>query len=163
MTDGRRGVISLQACYFCVAEVIRTRRRVGAPIPGWMRAHYDQLDTEIRGMSRRRHKIPEIGCGQPQSDEWIGVRETAEILKLSKRQVQRIASDLGGQLISGRWVFNRDTRCARGDNKMGDHLKAALEDYLAGLPQEEWRALVARIREPSEPLPPDTTESRPSP
>jgi hypothetical protein len=37
---------------------------------------------------------------------------------------------------------------------MGD-LKAALEDYLAQLPQEEWRALVARVREPSEPLPPE--------
>jgi hypothetical protein len=33
---------------------------------------------------------------------------------------------------------------------MGD-LKAALEDYLAGLPQEEWRALCARVRPPDEP------------
>jgi hypothetical protein len=42
---------------------------------------------------------------------------------------------------------------------MGD-LKAALEDYLAQLPQDEWRALCARVREPSEPLPADTTTPR---
>lgn len=33
---------------------------------------------------------------------------------------------------------------------MGD-LKAALEDYLAQLPQEEWWALCARVRPPDEP------------
>jgi hypothetical protein len=45
---------------------------------------------------------------------------------------------------------------------MGD-LQSAVEDFLSGLAPDEWRALVARVREPSEPLPPDTTESRPSP
>lgn len=99
----------LRAAYHTAAEVIRGRQRTGEPIPQWLRAHFERLDTEIRGMSRPRHKIPGIGWCQPQLDEWIGVRETAEILKLSKRQVQRIASDLGGQLISGRWIFNRDT------------------------------------------------------
>jgi hypothetical protein len=39
-------------------------------------------------------------------------------------------------------------------------LQSAVEEFLAGLPPDEWRALCARVREPSEPLltEPSTTE-----
>jgi hypothetical protein len=37
---------------------------------------------------------------------------------------------------------------------MGD-LQSAVEDWVAGLPADEFRALVARVRPPDEPLPPD--------
>jgi hypothetical protein len=40
---------------------------------------------------------------------------------------------------------------------MGD-LQSAMEDYLSHLPQDEWRALCARVREPHEPLPPAEKE-----
>jgi hypothetical protein len=33
-------------------------------------------------------------------------------------------------------------------------IQAAVEDWIAHLPEPEWRMLVARTREPSEPLPP---------
>ncbi len=42
-------------------------------------------------------------------------------------------------------------------------LQSAVEDFLAALPPDEWRALYARVREPSEPLPPDPTEGRAQP
>jgi hypothetical protein len=31
-------------------------------------------------------------------------------------------------------------------------LQAAIEDFLAGLPDEDWRALCARVRPPTEPI-----------
>jgi hypothetical protein len=38
----------------------------------------------------------------------IGSREVAELLKVTPRTVQRNAEDLGGQRVSGSWVFNKD-------------------------------------------------------
>jgi hypothetical protein len=42
-------------------------------------------------------------------------------------------------------------------------LQAAIEDWVAALPEAEFRAMVARTRPPDEPPPPDTTESRAQP
>jgi predicted DNA-binding transcriptional regulator YafY len=40
--------------------------------------------------------------------EMITAQEAAEMLGCSKRQVQRLATDLDGQLVGGHvWVFNR--------------------------------------------------------
>jgi hypothetical protein len=39
---------------------------------------------------------------------------------------------------------------------MGD-LQSAVEDWVASLPETEFRALVMRTRPPDEPLPPPTT------
>ena len=38
----------------------------------------------------------------------VDVFEAAEILRCSPRHVRRIAADLDGQQVAGRWVFNRD-------------------------------------------------------
>lgn len=40
-------------------------------------------------------------------EDLIGSREAAEVLSVSKRQVQRLAPNLGGRLAGGRWVFDR--------------------------------------------------------
>ncbi|CPR11950.1 hypothetical protein BN971_03243 [Mycobacterium bohemicum DSM 44277] len=40
-------------------------------------------------------------------DELITAKEAAEVLGLSKRQCQRIAADLGGRIVGGRWLFGR--------------------------------------------------------
>jgi hypothetical protein len=37
---------------------------------------------------------------------------------------------------------------------MGD-LQSAVEDWVAGLPADEFRAMVARTRPPTEPIPPE--------
>jgi hypothetical protein len=40
-------------------------------------------------------------------------------------------------------------------------LQSALEGFLADLPPEEWRLLVARVRPPDEPLPPEPPTPNP--
>jgi hypothetical protein len=42
------------------------------------------------------------------SQENIGSGEVAELLGVTPRTVQRRAEALGGQRVSGSWVFNRD-------------------------------------------------------
>ncbi len=100
----------IRAAYYVASEVIRSRQRNGQPIPAWMRRHFNQLDTAVR-VSRPRHDEREIGGREEQSRHAnaIGAREAAEILKLSPRQVQRRASELGGQMVCGRLLFMRDT------------------------------------------------------
>jgi hypothetical protein len=99
----------LRCNYHCAAEVVRSRQRTGQPIPEWLRRHYNRLDAEVR-VSQSRH---EIDCGvddaaQSEHPDQIGTREAATMLKLSKRQVQRLAGPLGGRIVGAAWVFNRD-------------------------------------------------------
>jgi len=42
-----------------------------------------------------------------EDDTLITARETAELPGKSKRQCQRIAADLDGKIIGGRWLFSR--------------------------------------------------------
>jgi hypothetical protein len=101
----------IRAAYYCAAAVIRSRQRTGAPIPDWLRRHFDQLDTEIRAssMSRSGHQfndaVRELASGLTSP---IGADEAAQILGISKRQAQRLAADLGARLVGGRWLFERD-------------------------------------------------------
>jgi len=95
----------LRAAYYCAAEVLRTRNLSGQPIPLWLRRHYAKLDTGIRSMSESGHES-DCDSTQLETDGLITAREAAVMLGRSKRQVQRIAADLGGQNIAGRWLFN---------------------------------------------------------
>lgn len=119
MSANDRTAEKVRVDYYCAAEVVRTRRRIGQPIPGWLRRHYEQLEAEVR-MSRTRQQI---GCDGPSlnmMDKWIGSPEAAAVLGWSKRQVQRHAADLDGQIISGRWLFR----------------EAAVRQYAEGLRQD---------------------------
>ena len=84
----------LRANFYCAAEVLRSRQRTGEPVPAWLRQHHRQLDTAFR-MSQSGHE----NCSD--------AGEAAELLRKSKRQCQRLASDLGGQIVGGRWLFSR--------------------------------------------------------
>lgn len=98
----------LRAAYYCAAAVIRSRQRSGEPIPEWLRRHYRRLDEHIN-MSRSGqfgHESDSSG-GQLEDDTLITAREAAELLGKSKRQCQRIAADLGGHIVGGRWLFRR--------------------------------------------------------
>jgi hypothetical protein len=97
--------IDTQAAYHCAAAVIRSRRRRGAPIPERLRRHYAQLDNHIRGLSDLGQESGQSGCVAGQSNATISAREAAAILECSKRQVQRLAADIGGEFICGRWLF----------------------------------------------------------
>ncbi len=92
----------LHAAYYCAAEVMRARQRTGQPIPEWLRRHYQTLDHAIRA-SRPRH---ENHTGSEQSDMKLTAKEVAGMVDLSKRQVQRRATEFGGELVGGRWLFD---------------------------------------------------------
>jgi hypothetical protein len=99
----------LRAAYYCCSEVLRTRRRVGVPIPDWLHAYYRRLDAAYRGLSPTRHPVAGNGVLDRHSrdGEIIGTREVAEMLGLTPRQVQRRAGQLGGTRVCGRLLFLR--------------------------------------------------------
>ena len=94
----------LHAAYYCAAEVTRSRRRTGQPIPAWLRNHYDNLDAHIRLSDFGQ----ESGCdtGPLDQDRLITAREASTLMVCSKRQAQRQAPKLGGQIIGGRWLLS---------------------------------------------------------
>jgi hypothetical protein len=96
----------VRAAYYCAAEVLRSRKLKGQPVPPWLAAHYKSLDEDIRGVSQSRHESDCAG-EESETEQWIGAREAGEILGRSKRQVHRIAASLGGELIDGRWLFRK--------------------------------------------------------
>ncbi|MDT4942872.1 MAG: hypothetical protein QOJ34_2961 [Pseudonocardiales bacterium] len=106
---------ALQAAYYCCSEVMRSRKRTGQPIPSWLRQHYNDLDEQFR-LSQSRH---ESDCGGEQSEQenWITAQEAALMLGCSKRTVQRIATDLDGQMIGRRLLFDRRTVAAYVEGK----------------------------------------------
>lgn len=90
----------VRAVRYCVGEVVRRRLLTGAPVPGWLR----RLDHTLR-MSAHG---PETAAGQPESkSEVVDSSEVAAILGCSTRHVRRLAADLDGQHVAGRWIFNR--------------------------------------------------------
>jgi hypothetical protein len=136
---------ALKAAYYCVAEVMRNRKRTGQPIPSWLRQHYDQLDEQFRStasndaversrrivaslspvadpiarvdiLSRSRH---EFDCGGEQSEpaDWITAKGAALMLGCSKRTVQRNAADFDGRLIGGRLLFELATVAEYAESK----------------------------------------------
>jgi hypothetical protein len=103
------GDVDTQAAYYCAASLVRRRTRTGEPIPAWLRQHHAGLDAEIRGMSRRGHEGGEIGpsSGQLEVQTLIGTKEAARLLSWSTKKVERHRRGLGGQLVSGRLIFDR--------------------------------------------------------
>jgi hypothetical protein len=106
----------LQLNYYCAAEVIRTRVLGGRPIPRWLHDHYRRLDARIVSRPGReigiddenaRELFQRVECAQNQ--DLISAAEAALIIGCSKRQATRIAVELGGRIIGGRWMFDRET------------------------------------------------------
>ena len=87
------------AVRYCVAETIRRRLLTGAPVPAWMRSLHQHLTSSADGTE---HEAP-----QQQSDQAIDTAEAAQILGCSTRYIRKIATDLDGQQIAGRWIFHR--------------------------------------------------------
>jgi excisionase family DNA binding protein len=95
----------IRAGYYCVAEVIRERRRRGQPVPSWLVQHHIRLEKQFR-VSQLGHETTsaraELGDDVP-----ITATEAAELLRCSRRHVQRLAADLDGKIVGGRWLFSR--------------------------------------------------------
>ena len=88
----------VRAARYCVAEVVRRRLLNGAPVPPWLRTLHQHLSSADG---------TECQVVQQQSEAMIDTAEAAQILGCSTRYIRRIAADLDGQHIAGRWIFNR--------------------------------------------------------
>ena len=96
----------LEAAHFCarVADAVTTHDH---PIRRWLPTHMHKLTTEL-AMSQVRHQS-DSDTAQLELDELITAAQAGAILRRSKRQVQRIATSINGQIVCGRWLFNRQT------------------------------------------------------
>lgn len=89
---------------YCCAELLRQRTAGKYPGPQpWLTRLVRRLELEL-AVSESGH---ESGCSEEElnAEHLISAREAANILGLSKRQTQRLATDLDGRLIGARWVF----------------------------------------------------------
>ena len=84
---------------YVIAEFIRRRQITGQPIP-----------ERVRGLLRAvsAHGTDEAAPA-PESEpaDLIDSEQAAQILGCSTRRIRRIAADLDGEQISGRWIFHR--------------------------------------------------------
>jgi hypothetical protein len=98
---------TVRTAFYCCSEVLRRRIRCGEPVPQWLKDHHAHLYNAVV-LSRPGHRP---GAVEPElkAEKLIGAREAADILGMSKRQVQRLAADLDGQIIDGRWLFKERT------------------------------------------------------
>lgn len=92
----------LRAAIHCCKEVIKSRQMNGQPIPEWMRRHHANLNFRASQLGHENSRRE----GQLKQDRLITAKEAADMLGCSKRQVQRIASDLDGSIVGGRWLFS---------------------------------------------------------
>ena len=91
---------NLEAVAYAVRVAQRDRARNGLP--------------RSRDLDRLAAAITQAAGGQPDSPEQVEVqadliscREAASILGCSERSVRRWAPGLGGQLVGGRWLVDR--------------------------------------------------------
>ncbi|MGV9331057.1 helix-turn-helix domain-containing protein [Nocardia sp. NPDC003726] len=99
MDEVKLSDLEVEWAYYCLAEMMRHRRRIGAPIPDHIRRLFDRL-----GNARDAEEPdPRI-----ESDE-ISAETAAAILGCSPQWVRKIAADLDGVHVGRIWVFNRAT------------------------------------------------------
>jgi hypothetical protein len=93
---------------FCTAEELRARRAGKAPgVQPWNAELVRAVELEL-AVSESGHDS--VGDQQHwEADRWITARQAADILGLSKRQTQRLAADLEGHRVDGRWQFRQST------------------------------------------------------
>lgn len=98
----------LACAWYCVTEVLNARRLHCQPIPAWLRKYHDNLAAQRATMSADGHET----CSPTTDPHTIGVMDVAKLLNVTTRHVRRVArtdANLGAQLVSGTWQFQRDT------------------------------------------------------
>lgn len=93
----------LRWLYYCVGAAIREREIQHRHVTPCLQRLFNRAHAAVSDLGH------ESDCGAEQSepDVPITAREAADILGVSKRQCQRLAADLDGQLVDGRWQFSR--------------------------------------------------------
>ena len=139
----------LEVAYYVFARFINGRLAAAKPVPAAVRTLFKRIEL----MSVTGH---ESECDAEElGEELIGTAEVADILDCDPRHVRRLANDLDGRRINGRWVFTKallsDTRSH--EVATDEVVRAQAEEYLAELPDDEFAAVVRRVRPPRAPKP----------
>jgi hypothetical protein len=98
----------LQVALRCVSELLDTRRLLGAPIPAWLVEHHRRVAAAYRGIMSTVGQGTVTDTAQS-GHEFISARQAADIIGLSRRQIQRIGADLDGRIVDGRWLYPLNT------------------------------------------------------
>jgi len=111
MTDGMMGDLSAEDFSYVQGIFDRLAAewvRFGRPMPESVRRARGILDRAITcALSQSRQ--PDRGeVGELFEDNMIGTGEAAKLLGCDRKTVQRRAESLGGQLVAGRYVFDRN-------------------------------------------------------
>lgn len=95
--------LAARTVVWALREFERRRRVIGLPVPPAVTAIVDRLILETHeGAADTRHSAPAADVV-----ELIDTATAARILDVSPRHVRRLAADLDGQRLAGRWHFNR--------------------------------------------------------
>ena len=95
----------VQAARYCARVVADHYRHIKVPLPPQLQEHLLQLENHNSSVTGT-----ETQSSAAQSDhDLVGTVEAADILRCSREYVCRIATDLDGQLVAGRWLFQRHT------------------------------------------------------
>lgn len=95
--------------YWLVSVGIRAVERNGHPIrPDVYRLQQVLRSCRDDASAARRDDVAEPAGAALSAENFIGTAEAALILGRSRRQVQRMAADLGGRIINGGWRFDAD-------------------------------------------------------
>lgn len=93
--------------YYLAGAAVRERELSGRHVTPCLRMLFGHSHA---AMSELRHGLDrETGCSARESkpDELISAKETAAILKISKRHAQRLGEAGLGELVAGRYLFSR--------------------------------------------------------
>lgn len=93
----------VRSAYYCADRELRARRRARLPIPASLHRLHQHLGLAIRCASQLGQETATAAAGL----ELISAQQAAQLLGLSKRQAQRLAADLDGEIVGGRWLFRR--------------------------------------------------------
>lgn len=93
----------VRTALWALEELRRRRRLVGQPVP----AALAELHTHLVMSAHGPHIEMPAAPSTSRPVEVIDAQEAAGILGVTARHVRRLAADLDGHRIAGRWVFNR--------------------------------------------------------
>ncbi|MCF8781246.1 hypothetical protein [Rhodococcus ruber] len=91
---------AVAALRYTVRVALAARHRNGLPIPGILA----ELAAATSGAGQ---SDIETKPAQQDSNDMIDTMEAARMLGCSNRQVRRLAPQLGGRIIAGRWLLER--------------------------------------------------------
>jgi hypothetical protein len=95
----------LSLALYCAQQELDARRN--GKVPGvlpWNAELVHALELEVVAMSDPGHGSVCTGT-ELTHDVHLSAREVAEVLGCTDRQVRRIANDLDGEFVDGRWIF----------------------------------------------------------